>query len=136
MPLALMAPHRIIRQTTMTHRLIERRHHRRRPALVGTHLSFSMLTESSTPTDADYGDALLRNLSLSGCQIESEIPLITDYHYALLLQHRIDTKPITITRARVIWGVHPIFGLRFIHIAPVEERAIKELLRQLPITKV
>ena len=72
--------------------------------------------------------------SLSGCQFESETPLFPGLHYRLLLQNRIDTKPVTITRATVIWGTHTNYGLRFIDTAPAEELGIKEILSHMPLT--
>ncbi|HXT67492.1 MAG TPA: PilZ domain-containing protein [Nitrospiraceae bacterium] len=120
----------------MKQRLIERRQHRRGTSRPGTLLSFSLLTDTPSQTDVDHGDAILLNLSLSGCKIESELPLLIGLHYCLLLQSRIDTKPVTINRATVIWGTLTTFGLRFIETAPDEERAIKEILSQMPHTKM
>ena len=117
----------------MKQRLIERRKHRRRAARPGTLLSFSLLTDSPSQTDHDHGDAILLNLSLSGCKIESEIPLLNGLQYYLLLQGRIGTKPVMITRASVIWGTLATFGLRFIDTTLAEERAIKETLSQMPL---
>jgi PilZ domain-containing protein len=120
----------------MQQRLIERRQHRRGTSRPGTLLSFSLLTNTPSQTDLQQGDAMLLNLSLSGCKIESELPLLIGLHYRLLLQSRIDTTPVTINRATVIWGTHTAFGLRFIDTAPAEERAIKEILSQMPHTKM
>ena len=120
----------------MKRRLIERRQHRRGTSRPGTLLSFSLLTNAPFQTDLDHGDAMLLNLSLSGCKIESEFPLLIGLHYRLLLQSRIDTKPVTIDRATVIWGTHTTFGLRFIDTTPAEERAIKDILSQMPHTKM
>jgi hypothetical protein len=100
----------------MKRRLIERRQHRRGTSRPGTLLSFSLLTDTPSQTDLDHGDAILLNLSLSGCNI--------------------DTKPVMINRATVIWGTLTTFGLRFIDTAPAEERAIKEILSQMPHTKM
>jgi hypothetical protein len=119
----------------MKQRLIERRQHRRRTSNPGTLLSFSLLTDNPSQTDLDHGDAILLNLSFSGCKIESELPLHKGLHYSLLLQNRIDTKPVTIARATVIWGTLTTFGLRFIYTTLAEERAIKEILSHMPLTK-
>jgi c-di-GMP-binding flagellar brake protein YcgR len=79
-------------------------------------------------------NALVKDLSLKGCRLESTLRPFTGMQVELFLQVEADATPIHITKATVRWSGTRGIGVEFLTIeAPAQER-LKQIVEQLSIT--
>lgn len=76
-------------------------------------------------------NALLKDLSLKGCRMESIIRPFTGMQLELLLQPPGEATPIMISNAAVRWtGSHGI-GVEFLIVAPPYQERLNRIIEQL-----
>ena len=71
------------------------------------------------------GEAILRNLSDSGCSLYSETPLSVGDRLALVLDLPL---PALVTNARIIWANETGYGVEFVRISPIERTKLRRFL--------
>jgi hypothetical protein len=86
----------------------------------------------SLPGDDSEGDAVLLNLSLHGCQLDSEQHLPTDKPYQLIIVVPLHPSPILIQQAVTQWSQGRLFGIKFLDAAPASTLQIHEAVRRGP----
>lgn len=76
-------------------------------------------------------NALLKDLSLKGCRIDSILEPFTGMQLELLLRLPGEATPITISNATVRWtGTHGI-GVEFLAVAPPHQERLNRVVEQL-----
>jgi hypothetical protein len=76
-------------------------------------------------------DALLKDLSLKGCRVDSLLQPFTGMQLELLLRPPGEATPITISNATVRWtGSHGI-GVEFLTVAPPHQERLTRIVEQL-----
>lgn len=71
------------------------------------------------------GEAILCNLSDSGCSLHSETPLAVGDRLALVLDLPL---PALITDARIVWSNDTAYGVEFVRISPIERTKLRRFL--------
>lgn len=79
-------------------------------------------------------NALVKDLSLKGCRLESTLRPFTGMQVELLLQVEADTPPIHISKATVRWSGARGIGVEFRTIEVPEQERLKQIVEQLAIT--
>ena len=79
------------------------------------------------------GDAVLRNISLQGCQVESEQLVPQDDPYQLIVYVPTHPSPIVVRKAATRWREGPVHGIAFLDLAPDCERKLHDALRNGPV---
>lgn len=89
-----------------------------------------------SPLDLEFseGDAVLLNVSLQGCQLDSEQMLPMDQPYQLIIYVPPYPSPILIQKAITRWSQSRIHGISFLDLAPLSKLKIKEVVQQSPVT--
>lgn len=89
-----------------------------------------------SPLDLEFseGDAVLLNVSLQGCQLDSEQMLPMDQPYQLIVYVPPNPSPILIEKAITRWSQGRIHGISFLDLAPLSKLKIKEVVQQSPVT--
>ena len=108
-------------------RFIERRKSQR-IAVTGGHASFLPLTEGAASSE---GEALLLNLSLHGCQLESEQILPHNQPYQLILHVPSHLRPFRIEKAITRWIDGHLHGLQFLDLDSECEVELRSAIRDL-----
>lgn len=84
--------------------------------------------------ECSEGDAVLLNVSLQGCQLDSEQMLPKDQPYQLIVYVPPHPSPILIQKAITRWSQGRLHGISFLDLAPSSELKLKEVLQQSPVT--
>lgn len=79
------------------------------------------------------GDAMLLNISLQGCQLDSEQVVPKDHPYQLILYAPPHPSPILIRKAATRWSEGSIYGISFVDLAPECALKLKEAIRNRPV---
>ncbi|MFO0698872.1 MAG: PilZ domain-containing protein [Nitrospira sp.] len=79
-------------------------------------------------------NALVKDLSLKGCRLESTLRPFTGMQVELYLQVEADTAPIHINKATVRWSGTQGIGVEFLTIAAPEQERLKQVVEHLSIT--
>lgn len=108
-------------------RLIERRKSRQVAVKDGL-ASFRSLKEGA---ESSEGDALLLNISLHGCRLESEQIIPMNQPHQLILHAPPHPRPIRIQRAMTRWIEGPLHGLQFIDLDSECELELRSAIRAL-----
>jgi hypothetical protein len=82
---------------------------------------------------AAEGDAMLLNISLQGCQLDSEQAVPKDHPYQLILYAPPHPTPIVIRKAATRWSEGSIYGISFVDLAPDCQLKLKEAIRNRPV---
>ncbi len=91
--------------------------------------SFVALPDRESPE----GDAMLLNISLQGCQLDSEEIVPRDHPYQLIVFVPPHPSPILVRKASTRWSVGRIHGVNFLDLAPDAERKLRDAIRQGPV---
>lgn len=78
------------------------------------------------------GDAILVNVSLQGCQLESEQMLPKDHPYQVIVYVPPHPSPILIHKAVTQWSQGRIHGIRFLDLASASKLKLQEAVRHGP----
>ena len=103
----------------------ERRRSPRYQALKGSRLAFL-----SASLQEKEGHGILLDLSKGGCRMGTELPLIVNHYYRLVLQAFIG-NPVTIETALVCWHSKSEYGLKFITVGQDQDELLEQNLLQL-----
>ena len=89
-----------------------------------------------SPLDLEFseGDAVLLNVSLHGCQLDSEQMLPMDQPYQLIVYVPPHPSPILIQKAITRWGQGRIQGISFLDLASLSKLKLKEVVQQSHVT--
>lgn len=89
-----------------------------------------------SPLDLEFseGDAVLLNVSLHGCQLDSGQMLPMDQPYQLIVYVPPHPSPILIQKAITRWGQGRIQGISFLDLAPLSKLKLKEVVQQSHVT--
>jgi hypothetical protein len=79
------------------------------------------------------GDAVLVDISLQGCQLESEEIVPRDHPYQLIVFVPPHPSPILVRKAATRWSVGRIHGIHFLDLAPECERKLRDAIREGPV---
>lgn len=79
------------------------------------------------------GDAILLNISLHGCQLDSEQILPQDHPYQLIVYVPPHPSPILIRKAATRWREGRIHGITFIDLAAECRLKLKEAIQRGPV---
>lgn len=79
-------------------------------------------------------NALVKDLSLKGCRLESTLRPFTGMQVELLLQVAADATPIHVSKATVRWSGSQGIGVEFLAIEAPEHERLKKMVEQLSIT--
>ncbi len=74
------------------------------------------------------GADTVRNLSMGGCQFESDTRLYPGVQMELRLYLPEDVVPVDVDRAEVRWAEGRVFGLEFIRIRPEEQARLSRFI--------
>ena len=77
------------------------------------------------------GEAMITNLSTSGCRAESDVNLAEGLTVQLMIQLPNQSPPIKVERAAVRWVADNAFGLNFILIFPSERARLQAILEKM-----
>lgn len=111
-------------------RLIERRKSRR-VAVKDGHVSFLLLNEWASLLE---GDALLLDISLHGCRLESEQILPVNQLFQLILYVPSYVHPLLIQRAMTRWIEGHVHGFQFIDLYSERKFEFRSVIRELSTT--
>lgn len=78
------------------------------------------------------GDAVLLNVSLQGCQLDSEQRLPKDQPYQIIVYVPPHPSPILIHKAITRWSQGRIHGVNFVDLTPACQLKLKEVIQQSP----
>ena len=89
-----------------------------------------------SPLDLEFseGDAVLLNVSLQGCQLDSEQMLPKDQPYQLIVYVPPHPSHILIQNAITRWRQGRLHGISFLDLAPSSELKLKEVVQKSPVT--
>ncbi len=89
-----------------------------------------------SPLDLEFseGDAVLLNVSLQGCQLDSELMLPMDQPYQLIVYVPPYPSPILIQEAMTRWSQGHSHGISFLDLAPLSKLKLKEVVQQSTVT--
>jgi hypothetical protein len=89
-----------------------------------------------SPLDPEFseGDAVLLNVSLQGCELDSEQMLPKDQPYQLIVYVPPHPSPILIHKAITRWSQGRLQGISFLDLAPSSELKLKEVVQHGPVT--
>lgn len=79
------------------------------------------------------GDAVLLDISLQGCQLDSEESVPQDHPYQLIVFVPPHPSPILVRKASTRWSVGRLHGINFLDLAPECERKLNDAIRQGPV---
>ncbi len=79
-------------------------------------------------------NALIKDLSLKGCRMESTLRPFTGMQVELFLQVEADATPIRISKATVRWSGAQGIGVEFLTIEASEQERLKQTVEQLSTT--
>jgi len=91
--------------------------------------SFLALPDRESPE----GDAVLLNISVQGCQLDSEEMVPRDHPYQLIVFVPPHLSPILVRKASTRWSVGRVHGVNFLDLAPESERKLQDAIRQGPV---
>jgi PilZ domain len=77
------------------------------------------------------GEAIITNISTSGCRAESDINMAEGLTLQVMIQLPNQSPPIKVERAAVRWVSDNAFGLNFILIFPSERARLHTLIGKL-----
>ena len=77
------------------------------------------------------GDAIITNISTSGCRAESDINLAEGLDVQLVLQLPDQSPPVKVERASVRWVSGRAFGLSFILFFPSERARLRTFIEKI-----
>ena len=97
-------------------RFIELRKDIRHATPQGALASFRLCTPAQTHRSILEGDAALLDLSLSGCKIQTDLPLTTAHNYEMILYLPTFPRPILIAKAGIRWVADQRFGVKFLEL--------------------
>ncbi len=89
-----------------------------------------------SPLDLEFseGDAVLLNVSLQGCQLDSEQMLPKDQPYQLIVYVPPHPSPILIQKAMTRWSQGRLHGISFLDLAPLSKLKLEEVIQKSPVT--
>lgn len=116
---------------TQPKRIIDLRMHQRILTPSGALFSFKQLVVPAQLLTEVEGDGAILDLSLGGCRLRSETPLIRGLEYHLILQISTEQPPIPVEAAVVRWTDDKTYGLKFTSIATHDETLLKNLLMEI-----
>ena len=79
-------------------------------------------------------NALVKDLSLKGCRLESTLRPFTGMQVEVFLQVEADATPIHISKATVRWSGSRGIGVEFRTIEAPEQERLKQIVERLSIT--
>jgi hypothetical protein len=79
-------------------------------------------------------NAVVKDLSLRGCRLESTLRPFTGMQVEVFLQVEADAAPIHINKATVRWSGSQGIGVEFVTMEPPEQERLKQLVGQLSVT--
>lgn len=79
-------------------------------------------------------NALVKDLSLKGCRLESTLRPFTGMQVELFLQVEVNATPIHISKATVRWSGARGIGVEFRTIESPDQERLKQIVEQLSIT--
>ena len=79
-------------------------------------------------------NAVVKDLSLKGCRVESTLRPFTGMQVELFIQAETDATPIHINKATVRWSGAQGIGVEFLAIEAPEQERLKQMVEQLSIT--
>jgi c-di-GMP-binding flagellar brake protein YcgR len=79
-------------------------------------------------------NAVVKDLSLKGCRVESTLRPFTGMQVELFIQAEADATPIHINKATVRWSGAQGIGVEFLAIEAPEQERLKQMVEQLSIT--
>jgi len=94
------------------------------------------LASFMSPLDLEFseGDAVLLNVSLQGCQLDSEQMLPLDQPYQLIVYAPPHPSPILIQKAITRWSRGRLHGISFLDLVPSSKLKLEEVVRKSPVT--
>lgn len=108
--------------------IIDLRKHHRIIAPSSALFSFKQRIAPAQLAETGEGEDALLNLSIGGCRLVSDVPLMVGEEYNLILQVSMDRAPIPVDAAVVRWADYTTYGLKFISIDPQDESRLHDLL--------
>jgi hypothetical protein len=116
-------------------RLIERRRSKRQPCptliLCSIHVRPDKPLAQSNPANLLEHDAIVHNISPTGCRLETDGRYPVKQSVELILQRSHVSTPIRITRAIVRWAKPGLLGIQFLDLTPEVESQLLTLLQWL-----
>lgn len=88
---------------------------------------------SLSQPDAAEGDAVLLDVSLHGCQLDSEQIVPKEHFYQLIVYVPPYPSPILVRKAETRWVEGRIHGINFIELAPECNRKLRDAIRHGPV---
>ena len=83
------------------------------------------------PVGAKEQTGTVVDVSLGGCRIRTENPVLTGVHVALRVDFPGEQEPVRIDRAAVRWSAGEEFGVYFVTMAKPEHERLKRILKGL-----
>ncbi|WP_447979385.1 PilZ domain-containing protein [Candidatus Nitrospira bockiana] len=74
------------------------------------------------------GNGVVRNLSTSGCKIDSSVTVTEEMLLVLRLAVPGEGSPVVVDVAAVRWVVPPCFGVQFVSMHPAEQERLDRYL--------
>lgn len=116
---------------TQPKRIIDLRKHPRIPLPAGALFSFRRLVVPVRLGEVVEGEGAIVDLSIGGCRLLSDVPLIIGQEYNLIFQISMEQPPIPVDAAVVRWTNNTTYGLKFISIDTRDEARLQNLLLEI-----
>ena len=80
------------------------------------------------PSQPHMGQGLTKNISVSGCKIETDRPVTRGTLLTLTIALPDGNSPLSVTAAHVIWVSGGQFSVRFLQLAPEQRRRLQSYI--------
>ena len=106
--------------------------HRIAPRVMVKGALASFISISLSDPEFSEGDAVLLNVSLQGCQLDSEQMLPKDQPYQIIVYVPPHPSPILVHKAITRWSQGRIHGVNFVDLTPASKLKLKEVVQHSP----
>lgn len=108
--------------------MTEHRRYPRIPLHETVPLTFSFVDVPTSGTSHRVLNGRLADLSIKGCQVQSEVSIQKGDHIFLRVYSAHCDVPVSVEMATVRWTAGSRFGLEFISLWPADEMALREVI--------
>ena len=95
------------------------------------HLRFHVELQCSFTGDQYAGKGTVLDLSMEGCRVLSETPLLKGWYVDLRITLLGQIQPLPVELAVIRWSAGPVFGLEFIRIADGHQARLRHYVQDL-----